>query len=264
MLFLEHGVAPLAEDKYEKGIGTRSVAGSATWASTDEPTPQSMEDEPTVRRMEDEPTVRRPNDEPTRVSVSADDEPTRVSVNDGGTRLSEDMDDEPTLNLRHRKRSERELIRKAPASMHTPESTSVPELTNETEPTSESASTSEPERTNEPELTSEPKSLGAFGSAPVVNTHGSSETGLLDQLVEILNEVGETVLGVGRFVLDRIMHPLGKAVSKQWKVIRDQVRMEDRLVDGDTYDADRARDWEKFQKGKRSSSYLQDDSDKES
>ena len=69
------------------------------------------------------------------------------------------------------------------------------------------------------------------------------------------------MLDAGRFIMRRIIRPSGEAISKQWQVIREKIGMEDRLIDGDTYDPGRARDWEKFKKGKRSSSYLQDDFD---
>jgi hypothetical protein len=48
--------------------------------------------------------------------------------------------------------------------------------------------------------------------------------------------------------------------SARWQTIRQKVRhrFRERLIDSDTYSRDRAQDWQRFHKGKTSSSYLQD------
>ena len=86
-----------------------------------------------------------------------------------------------------------------------------------------------------------------------------SNSGLAVQLGSLFAQIGDAVLGAGRFLVREILRPSGRAISKQWQVIREKIGMEDRLIEGDTYDPGRARDWERFKKGKRSSSYLQDD-----
>ena len=94
---------------------------------------------------------------------------------------------------------------------------------------------------------------------PVPAVKEPAGPGVADQLTVLLSQIGDFVLDAGRFLMTRVIRPSKSVLSRKWKVIREKIGMEDRLVDGDTYVPDRARDWEKFKKGKRSSSYLQDD-----
>jgi hypothetical protein len=60
------------------------------------------------------------------------------------------------------------------------------------------------------------------------------------------------------FLLDRVLRPGRVKVTAALQELSTKVRrrFEDRTVEGDTFDRNRADQWEKFNKGKTSSSYL--------
>jgi hypothetical protein len=74
-----------------------------------------------------------------------------------------------------------------------------------------------------------------------------------------LSQIGDLALEAGRFLARKLLRPFGRAVAGRWRAVRAKIGIEERLIDSDTYEPGRARDWEKFQQGKRSTSYLQDD-----
>jgi hypothetical protein len=65
---------------------------------------------------------------------------------------------------------------------------------------------------------------------------------------------------VGIMLRDRLLRPLGKYGAAHYRKLRQSMRqrMLDRLVEHDSYDGGRAKDWQRFHRGKTSSSYLED------